>query len=72
MLSLLKKYSPEIQRRINSNLDLKYTPKLSFELDTSIEQGHRVLDLLAEIEATDGPDTDTDIPTGNPEANVLP
>jgi ribosome-binding factor A len=50
MLSLLRKRAAEIQRRINSNLELKYTPKLSFERDSSIEQGHRVLDLLAEIE----------------------
>lgn len=54
MLSLLRRRASEIQRRINSNLELKYTPKLSFERDSSIEQGHRVLDLLAEIEETDG------------------
>lgn len=54
MLSMLKGRSPEIQQRINRNLELKYTPRLSFELDHSIAQGHRVLDLLAEIEETQG------------------
>ena len=54
MLSKLKQRSSEIQQRINSNLELKYTPRLSFELDGSIAQGHRVLDLLAEIEETQG------------------
>jgi len=54
MLSALKRQASEIQRRINRNLDLKYTPKLQFELDSSIEQGHKVLDLLDEIERTQG------------------
>jgi len=50
MLSLLKKHRQEIQERINKNLFLKYTPKLSFHLDRSVEKGDKVLNLLANME----------------------
>ena len=50
MMSMLRKQRCEMQRRINSNLNLKYTPRLSFELDTSLERGDQILSLLAEIE----------------------
>jgi len=50
MLSLLRKHRPEIQRQISRNIVLKYTPRLSFELDTSIEKGNQLLSLLSELE----------------------
>jgi ribosome-binding factor A len=50
MLALLRRHRKEIQDRINRDLTLKYTPRLTFELDTSLERGDHVLDLLAEIE----------------------
>jgi ribosome-binding factor A len=61
MLRLLRRHRVEIQDRINRNLSLKYTPRLTFELDTSIEQGDRVLDLLSEMEKQElaGLETDT-------------
>ncbi|MBL7078009.1 MAG: hypothetical protein ISS31_11130 [Kiritimatiellae bacterium] len=31
-------------------MTLKYTPKLDFELDTSVEQGDHVLGILQELE----------------------
>lgn len=58
MLSTLCKYRPEIQRRINSNLVLKYTPRLSFELDTSLEKGDHILSLLYEMEKETDPEED--------------
>lgn len=54
MLRILRHYAPEIQAAINRDLTLKYTPRLSFHLDTSIEQGDRVLSLLSEIDPTAG------------------
>jgi ribosome-binding factor A len=50
MLRLLERHRPEIQARINRDLVLKYTPRLSFELDTSVERGDRMLQLLDELE----------------------
>lgn len=50
MLSLLARHAPEIQQRINRNIGLKYTPRLSFELDTSIEEGDKLLRLLDDLE----------------------
>lgn len=49
MLRLLRRHAPEIQAAINRDLTLKYTPRLNFELDTSIERGDRVLGLLSEL-----------------------
>lgn len=50
MISLLAKHRQEIQERINKNLFLKYTPKLSFRLDCSVQKGDKVLNLLARME----------------------
>jgi len=53
MLAMLRRHRAEIQERINRDLTLKYTPRLTFELDTSLERGDHVLDLLAEIDEED-------------------
>ena len=50
MVSLLRKRRAEIQRRISKNIVLKYTPRLLFELDSSLEKGDHVLSLLAGME----------------------
>jgi ribosome-binding factor A len=50
LMSLIRKHRPEIQERINANLRLKYTPRLSFEVDHSLEKGDHVLSLLSQIE----------------------
>ena len=50
MLSLLRKHRGKIQERIGKNVILKYTPRLIFELDTSIEKGDAVLSLLHKME----------------------
>ena len=50
MLSTIRKKRPEIQSRINKDLVLKYTPKLRFELDESVEKGDRILHILSELE----------------------
>lgn len=50
MLALLTRHRAELQSRINKDVTLKYTPRLTFELDTSLEEGDRVLAVLAQLE----------------------
>jgi ribosome-binding factor A len=50
VLSALKRHRTELQDIINKNMNLKYTPRLSFELDLSVEKGDHVLEVLAELE----------------------
>lgn len=54
MLDIIKEKRVEIQKIINKNLKLKYTPRLSFHIDTSIEKGDHVLKILYEIESQSG------------------
>jgi len=53
MLSLLRRHRPEIQQAINRDLTLKYTPRLHFELDLSIQHGDHVLDILSHLDIPD-------------------
>ncbi|MDP6629943.1 MAG: 30S ribosome-binding factor RbfA [Kiritimatiellia bacterium] len=50
IMSQIRDHRVEIQQWINRNMKLKYTPKLDFELDTSVEQGDHVLGILQEME----------------------
>ena len=50
MLSAIRRHRRDIQTLINRDLTIKYTPRLRFELDPSIEQGDRVLHILEELE----------------------
>jgi len=61
MLDMLRKHRSEIQQQIASNLVLKYTPRLSFKIDTSLERGDHILELLSEIEPDIPPE---DAPAG--------
>lgn len=58
MLAMLRRHRVEIQQLLSSNIVLKYTPRLSFELDPSLEKGDEMLSLLAEIEEQEGPAPD--------------
>jgi ribosome-binding factor A len=40
----------ELQKLINSDLSLKYTPRLRFVLDGSVEKGDHVLDVLNKLD----------------------
>jgi ribosome-binding factor A len=53
MLGLLRRHRGEIQKRISKDIILKYTPRLVFELDTSLEKGDAVLSLLHKMELED-------------------
>jgi ribosome-binding factor A len=50
VLAHLRRHRAEIQGCINRDLSLKYTPRLSFELDRSLEKGDHVLNLLLNME----------------------
>ena len=50
ILALLRRHRADIQEVIHKNIVLKYTPRLSFSLDTSLQDGDRVLDILRGLE----------------------
>ena len=50
VLAALMRHRAELQQLINKNMSLKYTPRLSFELDLSLEKGDHVLGVLFEME----------------------
>ncbi len=50
MLDTIRGHRHAMQQHINETMRLKYTPHLTFELDTSIEKGDRVLNLMAKLE----------------------
>jgi len=52
---LLKQERPRIQDLVGRALVLKYTPRLRFLLDDSVERGNRVLEIIEEIERTRSP-----------------
>lgn len=57
MLALLRRHRGDIQEYVHRKVVLKYTPRLSFTLDTSVERGDRILNLLSKM----------DIPPPDPE-----
>jgi len=50
ILRKLAKKADALQFIINKELTLKYTPRLRFSLDGSIEKGDRVLDVLSKLD----------------------
>jgi len=59
MMALIRTHRRELQKQLGRNLTMKYTPRLSFHLDESIERGDHVLKLLSEIKNDpDGPEND--------------
>jgi ribosome-binding factor A len=49
-LRILHKHRVSFQSLINKNLKLKYTPRLNFVIDPSIEKGNRILGILYDLE----------------------
>jgi ribosome-binding factor A len=66
LLGMLRRHRAHIQALINRDLKLKYTPVLHFELDGSIAEGDRVLNLIEEL-VPDGPDTPAAAATPSPD-----
>ncbi len=50
IMEQVRDHRSQIQQWINRNVKLKYTPRLDFELDTSVEQGDHVLEILQAME----------------------
>lgn len=50
MIGLLVRHRGRLQAMINRDLSLKYTPRLHFRLDESIEKGDSILGVLARME----------------------
>lgn len=55
MIRYLNRHRQEIVRLMVKRVKLKYTPRLHFILDESIEEGDNILSILAEMER-DNPD----------------
>ncbi|MDD3276009.1 MAG: 30S ribosome-binding factor RbfA [Kiritimatiellales bacterium] len=49
MMRFLNSHRKEIQARMSKNVILKYTPRLHFKFDDSIESGDRVLGILSQL-----------------------
>jgi ribosome-binding factor A len=62
MMHHIKHSRGEIQKLINSHLNLKYTPRLAFFLDTSVEKGDRVLAVLQKMRQDGAVDDDHGLP----------
>jgi ribosome-binding factor A len=60
ILRKIERRHGELQQLINRDLTLKYTPRLSFRLDSSVEKGDHVLDVLAHLQ----------VPEDKPEAGA--
>ncbi|MFZ4394953.1 MAG: ribosome-binding factor A [Kiritimatiellia bacterium] len=56
MLHKIERRRGELQRLINRDLTLKYTPCLLFRLDLSVEKGDHVLDVLSHLDIPEGED----------------
>ena len=52
---ILKKERPRIQGLVGRAVVLRYTPRLRFVLDDSVERGNRVLEIIEEIERSQSP-----------------
>ena len=50
MLHMIARKRGELQRLINRDLTLKYTPRLEFRLDLSVEKGDHMLAVLAHLD----------------------
>ncbi len=50
-LKVAERLRPELQRLINKESSFKFTPRLKFHLDNSIENGDRILGILAEMKS---------------------
>jgi ribosome-binding factor A len=57
ILAQLQHHSAAIQSLLSRHVILKYTPRLKFELDESVELGDRVLKIILEMETpSDSPE----------------
>ncbi|MBI9020397.1 MAG: ribosome-binding factor A [Verrucomicrobia bacterium] len=55
MIRFLNRHRKEVQALMSQNVIIKYTPRLHFKLDLSIETGDRVLSILATLDIPEDP-----------------
>jgi ribosome-binding factor A len=58
VIDRLSSHRVELQRALSKRVILKYTPHLHFKLDTSIERGDRVIELLSNIDIPETSDSE--------------
>lgn len=63
ILSRLRSHRKDFQEYISESVVLKYTPRIFFALDESIEKGDHVLDILSKI------DVPEELPTNNEDSS---
>jgi ribosome-binding factor A len=56
VLNKLASHRATLQTELARRVTMKYTPHLIFHLDDSIQRGTRVIEILQEIETSDGED----------------
>jgi ribosome-binding factor A len=54
VMSKLTSHRPALQAELARHVTMKYTPHLIFHLDNSIERGTRVIEIMQQIEASQG------------------
>lgn len=52
-IETLQKHRVMLQHAMSKRVVLKYTPQLHFRLDTSIERGNRIVEILQDLEEPD-------------------
>lgn len=59
-MTVLDRASSFLRGELSRQIDMRYTPELHFQLDTSLERGARIFDLLHQIEPTLKKEEETD------------
>ncbi len=59
ILAKLERHHADIQKHIAHKMVLKYTPRLTFLIDTSLAEGDRILSLLNAMEKTEPGEPDS-------------
>lgn len=54
-MNLLNGRRSEVQYELGRAIVLRYTPKIEFHLDESVERGNRILSILEELEKQEAP-----------------
>lgn len=54
----LQKATPRIQSAVGAQTRLRYTPKIEFKVDPSIDQGLRISEILRDLDEGDEPESD--------------
>ena len=55
-MKLLQDVRGRIQEHVANTVILKYTPKLTFEIDDSVEKGNRILKIMEDIDKMSPPE----------------